>query len=561
MPDRDSTAEIGLLPGECAGNNVLSFLLSHAARAPDRTALSWVPRETRAGWDGTSPLRHETISYGELYARTGRVAAGLARLGVVPGDRVIVFLPMAPALYTAMFAVQRLGAVTVFLDSWARRDHLGATAAAVAPRVMISFAGAFALRREVPELAAIPVTVVAGPHDGAFSATLEALCAQADEAPITPVRQESPALITFTTGSSGTPKGAVRSHGFLAAQHRALDGCIPYRPGDRDLPVFPIFSLNNLAAGVPTVLPAIDLAAPSPHDPALLAAQIRSEGVTCCTLSPSLFAGVAEVCAGHGETLPTLRRAVTGGAPVSRDTIRRFREGAPDAEIMVLYGSTEVEPIAHIEAREILADDSGRDGVLVGRVSPELEFRFIRIDRGVVELEDGGWEPLTPPEGEPGELIVSGPHVCGEYYNNPEAFRRAKIVDENGRVWHRTGDVGCLDGEGRLWLVGRVHNVILRDGKALFPVQAEILLKRLPFVRQAAYLGMPDPRLGERACAVVSLQNVQKGDDRRRFPEEVFSWLTRHGVPVDEVRIVAEIPMDPRHHSKVEYGRLREQLG
>jgi acyl-CoA synthetase (AMP-forming)/AMP-acid ligase II len=269
---------------------------------------------------------------------------------------------------------------------------------------------------------------------------------------------------------------------------------------------------------------------------------------------------VAEFGASHGGYLSTLRRVVTGGAPVSRDTVRRFRQAAPDAGIMVLYGSTEVEPIAHIEGAEILADDSGHQGVLVGRISPELEYRFIRIDRGGVELGQRGWQALAAAEGEPGELVVSGAHVCGQYYENPEAFRRAKIVDREGRVWHRTGDVGCLDDEGRLWLVGRVHNVILREGVPLFPVQAEMLLKRLPFVHQGAYLGLPDQRLGERACAVVSLRQDQGEEERQRLQGEALDWLLRHGVIVDEVRIVDSIPMDPRHHSKVEYGRLRELL-
>jgi acyl-CoA synthetase (AMP-forming)/AMP-acid ligase II len=556
----DSDIPIGFFDGEREENNVLCFLERHARRDPQRLALSWVPKEAMADWDGTAPLHHATVACGELFEQTGRAAAGLARLGIERGDRVIVFLPMTPELYVAMFAVQRLGAVAVFLDSWARRDQLGATASTVAPKGMISFEGAFSLCAAVPELASIPVRVVAGPHEAAYAGVLEEFLAETSTAPVAPVCADSSALITFTTGSSGTPKGAVRSHGFLAAQHRALDGCIPYEPGDRDLPVFPIFSLNNLAAGVPTILPAIDLAAPAERDGAILAGQLRTTSATCCTLSPSLFVRLAEECVARGETLPHLRRAVTGGAPVSRDSIARFREIAPAAEIMVLYGSTEVEPIAHIEAAEILADNSEREGVLVGRISGELRHRFIRIDHDPVELGDDGWDALAAPSGAPGELIVSGAHVCGEYYHNPEAFRRAKIRDRDGKVWHRTGDVGTLDEEGRLWLVGRVHNVILRDGTPLFPVRAEILLKRLPFVNQAAYLGLADAKLGEKACAVVSLREDHRDDDRQRYREEVFNWLTHHNIPVDGVRIVDAIPMDARHYSKVEYARLREIL-
>src|SRR6185503_17258762 len=117
------------------------------------------------------------------------------------------------------------------------------------------------------------------------------LMAHPVEAPIEAVASEQTALITFTTGSTGTPKGANRTHRFLSAQHQALRRIIPYEPGDLDLPAFPIFSLNNLASGVSTVVPAINLAAPSPSDSAALCNQIQHGRVTCATLSPSMFVG------------------------------------------------------------------------------------------------------------------------------------------------------------------------------------------------------------------------------------------------------------------------------
>ena len=126
-----SDMPIGFLDGKNEENNILALLRQHAVHIPERTALSWVPKQTMADWDGQSDLVHTAISYRDLYDRTGQAAAGLKRLGIRKGDRVIVFLPMSAELYVAMFAVQRIAAVAVFLDSWARRDHLGATASAV----------------------------------------------------------------------------------------------------------------------------------------------------------------------------------------------------------------------------------------------------------------------------------------------------------------------------------------------------------------------------------------------------------------------------------------------
>ncbi|MBD3246682.1 MAG: AMP-binding protein [Candidatus Omnitrophica bacterium] len=551
---------IGFVRGKSADNNVISFFDFHAAQCPERTALQWVPQETLKSWDGSQPLAHELISYGEMSCRIRAIAAGLAHTGIRAGDRVIVFLPLSLEMYMSMFAVQRIGAIAVFLDSWARRDHLRVCADVVEPKAMISFERAFQLSGEVAPLAEMPLKIVAGPHQAEYNARLEALVSGPAENNITPVEGNDTALITFTTGSSGVPKGANRTHRFLAAQHRALDKVIPYRIHDRDFPVFPIFSLNNFAGGVTTVLPAIDLANPSEKDPAMLVNQIHEAEVTCCTVSPSLFVQIAEYCLEQDTILGGIRRVVTGGAPVSRENVDRMKTVAPGANILVLYGSTEVEPIAHIEAEEMLRDESAGEGVNVGRISEDLDWKLIRLSKTAIELTAEGWDEWEVEHGGTGELVVSGPHVCQGYYRNPDAFTKTKIKDPNAKVWHRTGDVGRVDEQERLWLVGRVHNAIVRNGEYLFPVQAEILLKGFAFVRQAAFLGIEDARLGEKACAVISLRPEYAGRDRCVIEDEIAQLFAQQHIPVDDVIIVDHIPMDPRHHSKVEYAKLRELI-
>lgn len=553
-------ARIGFCEGKVKDNNVISFLDKHAQLFPQRTALQWVARKTLRAWNGASNLTHEAITYKDLINKINAVAGGLKNLGITKGDRVIIFVPLSVELYVTMFAVQRLGAIAVFLDSWARKDHLGVCAQVVGPKAMISFEKAFELCAAVPELATIQIKVGVGPHEKNYTGDLESLLKGSLFAEIEPVESSDTALITFTTGSSGVPKGANRTHRFLAAQHRALDKELPYNEEDRDLPVFPIFSLNNLAGGVTTILPAIDLAAPSDKDAAIIINQLYSVNISCCTVSPSIFVNITDYCRKNKITLSKLRRVVTGGAPVSKDNVRDFKAIAPTAEILVLYGSTEVEPIAHIEAKEMLRDEAKRQGVNVGRISEDLEYKFIKIWRKNVELTTQGWQEWEVENGKPGELVVSGAHVCENYYNNIEAFKSTKIKELNGKIWHRTGDIGVLDEQGRLWLVGRVHNTIVRANEYLFPVHAEILLKRLDFVRQAAFLGIEDSRLGEKTCAAFSIKDGFSPENVEQYAEVVKSIFSENKIPVDEVRLVSEIPMDPRHHSKVEYYRLREML-
>lgn len=542
--------------GQSEKNNVISFLHRHLKNNPQKTVF-YYPKIAK---NQNGEMLHESIALMELVGKTSRLAQSLIELGLKPGDRVLIFLPMGLELYLAMFAVLQVGAVAVFLDSWARREQLGLVAKSTEPALMISIEPAFALAQAIPELDQIPGKIVAGSKSPLAQYELETLMHNPVQAGIEPVEFGTPALITFTTGSSGTPKGANRTHGFLASQHAALDQCLPYQADDLDLPIFPIFSLNNLAGGVTTILPAIDLAAPSPQDAERLVQQIQTLKATCCTLSPSLFIQLSEYCREQGIKLASLRRAVTGGAPVGRENLENFKTIAPRAEILVLYGSTEVEPIAHIEVEELLRGTSREEGVNVGKISPELEYKFIKIVKGNVELDSQGWQAIEQKKGLPGELLVSGAHVCPGYYRNQEAMKAVKITGPEGRLWHRTGDVGFLDQNDDLWIVGRVHNAICRTGEYLFPIKAELLLKQLDFVKQAAFLGRPDQILKEKTCVVISLKDRSTTQSEIAYREKILNLMKEHRIPVDEIIFREEIPMDPRHHSKVEYTKLREML-
>lgn len=568
-PNSLPQGKFGYFEGEHVGNNVSCFLTKHVHDFPTREILSWVHPDDIAKWNGNpeTALPHSSVKVAELDHLVSVIASGLKDLGLKKGDRVIIFIPMSLYLYASMFAVQRLGAIAVFLDSWARRDQLGLSAEVAGPSMMISVEKAFAYLGEVPQIAKIPLKVVAGPHQGKYSASLEKLMQGAVRTEPQPVEREHTALITFTTGSSGTPKGADRGHRFLAAQHYALNRHLPYNDDDVDLPVFPIFSLNNLAAGVKTVIPAIDIGQPNDKDPLILYNQMKHQGVTCTTLSPSLFNALSSWCKQSGHDLKFLRRIVTGGAPVSNDDVANMKAVAPNADILVLYGSTEVEPMAHIEATEMLGQKGNPDpeieeeGVNVGHMDSGLEVKYLKINKDPIFInQESDWADHEVKKGEVGEIIVAGEHVCQGYWNNEEAFFRAKIRDHRGVVWHRTGDLGRVDEQNNLWLVGRVHNAISRAGKYYFPVRAEVIMKKLPFVHRCAYLGVPDQALGEKTYALFSTKEKPSEADVAAWKVAIKRLLDKNDVVADDIMLVDEIPMDPRHHSKVEYGVLREKL-
>ncbi|HET9887510.1 MAG TPA: AMP-binding protein, partial [bacterium] len=247
---------------------MVSFLEHHREYSPDHPALIWADAQ---------------VSFAELASRSESLAAGLAAMGLLAGDRVFLFIPMSPELYTAMLAVHRVGAIAVFLDSWARRGELENCLAQTSPHCFIGSEDALHWLRGRPT--SIAIMLATGTPRDPSQPCLTTLANTGYSIPVAPVDGEHTALVTYTTGSSGKPRGANRTHRFLAAQHRALAKCLPYSTNDIDLPVFPIFSLNNLACGVTTVLPTVDLAQPGETDGDELFQQMLAAKVTTCTLS------------------------------------------------------------------------------------------------------------------------------------------------------------------------------------------------------------------------------------------------------------------------------------
>lgn len=552
--------KLGYYEGKNINNNVSSLLQAQADKNAQKVIFYWLDSNRSV----------QSLTYGNFLAQTAHLAASFRELGINFGDRIIIFLPMTVHLYYAMSALQWIGAIPVVLDSWTRNVHLKTCAEQVRPKAIISIEKAFSLLANIPELNAIPIKISVGPITQSYTATLENLLQNKNSEKISPVEQEDTALITFTTGSSGTPKGADRSHRFLAAQHYALNDAIPYQENDIDLPVFPIFSLNNVASGISTILPAFDLGTPRDTDAEVIFTQLNAFHATCTTLSPSLFYKLSSYCLENNHKLANIRRIITGGAPITRTMIKNAMEVAPNVSIKVLYGSTEVEPIAEIDDKTILSVESREDtdlewvddGVLVGKIVPGLNYEVITIDKNPIQItSQEDFEKLKVEKGQVGELIVTGEHVCQKYYKNEDAFKRAKIVDATGTIWHRTGDLVRIDESGNFWIVGRVHNVVNRNGKYLFPVRAESLLKRLPFVLTAAYLGMPDSNLGEKAIVtVVTKEKSPQSGDLTQYRSRIQEVFGKNNIPVDEIVFLDQIPMDPRHHSKVEYAKLREIL-
>lgn len=527
-----------------ADGNVVELLREAAAAVPERAALAC----------GSGPTARR-LGYGELWRRASACAAGLRARGLEPGDRAVVMAPMSFELYVLLLGVIQAGAAAVFVDPWVPARRIAAFCRHAQPKAFLGVARSHLLRLLEPELLRIPVTVTTGRRLGRWPArwTLAELEAEPGDGAIAPRADSDSALITFTSGSSGEPKGADRSHGFLRAQRRALEAAFGPPPTGVDLPLFPVFALANLAARACSVIPDVDFRRVENPDAARLLEQMRFHGVGSCTASPAFLDQLAERALQAQGEAPELRRILAGGAPVGDDQLRLWRRAFPAARILVVYGSTEVEPVAHLDLEERLALAGGGSGVCMGRPVAGLRARILELRPPA----EGAPPPsVDAPPGDIGELALCGEHVCRGYFRNPAADREHKFVDGDGRLWHRMGDTGRLDGEGRFWLAGRVHSTVFAPGGTRHAALVEAAARRLFGPGQYAALGVGDPANAQRL--LLAARPASGSLD----PAAAMGRMEEAGERVDEVRVLRRpLPLDPRHRSKIDHRALRRRLG
>ena len=471
------------------------------------------------------------LEYGQLAVNVRKRAAFYRSKGLRNGDRVLVFVPMSIDLYEILLALFHIGCIAVFLDAWADRKRMDSALRTADCRGVIGIPKSFLLLLRSRELRRVSVkffAVSSGMREDVQAAGTE-----------------ETALVTFTTGSTGIPKAAKRTHAFLLEQHRVLSKEMTLPPESIDLATLPIFALNNLACGITTIIPSFDMRHPGNVDGGRILSEIEKYKATTVTASPAfLECLIGKMTPGR---VPSLKKIFTGGAAIDPPFARRLQSAFPGCDITAVYGSTEAEPIATLPL-SILAEckDFHRGlpaGKPVGEISPAILPLGADI-RNTYSVRD--WEELRIKDGGIGEICVAGPHVLREYYCSPQAERENKIHVADA-VYHRTGDAGRVDDTGMLYLCGRVSTIFRDDSGALIcPMILESLLKSIPGIRAGTVLRFD---AGVTACLETDLTE-----------EEAARLLKVRSIPFDRIVRFRRIPRDPRHNSKLDYGMIRRMI-
>jgi acyl-CoA synthetase (AMP-forming)/AMP-acid ligase II len=597
--------------------NVADRLAEMAAEMPNARAVvcpwRWSPGFATKQV-GTSGATYATTTFAELNADATRLARGLLAWGVPPGTRLALLVRPEIEFVSLVFALLRAGMVTILVDPGLGKRNLVRCLAEAEPEGFVAISLAHAarlfLRRKFPR-ARWNVTVgrrwfwggltldqlrAIGGATGAvgWAAPTDNRTATASVGSAHPT-PDDPAAIIFTSGSTGPPKGVLYTHRMFDTQVAEIQSMYDIEPGGIDLACFSLFALFNSAMGVTTVLPEMDFSRPAKANPKKLLAAANDWQVTQAFASPAVWRVVGDHCAKTGERIESLRQVFSCGAPVPAIVLRKTLACvASGAKMHMPYGATECLPVSTIEATEVLGETATKTdkgaGVCVGRKFDSIDWRVIRITDEPITTIDRAEEL---PSGEIGELIVRGPQASPCYITRPEANTVSKISDlragprapspGDGRApaarttsastggedaparltrttingfWHRMGDVGYVDDEGRFWYCGRKsQRVETRDGP-LFTECVEAIFNRHPDVARSVLVG-----LNSNAYQSPVLFYQLHSEFARRQSEmamELFG-LGQQFSQTRTVRLFAEfdrIPVDIRHNAKI----IREEM-
>lgn len=537
--------------------NVAAHLELMAQRQPYTLAVLFPHGRDRQG-----RVSYTHFTYRQLNEECDRLAHGLRQIGIDRGVRTVLMVKPSLEFFALTFALFKVGAVPVLIDPGMGIRNLGQCLSEAEPTAFIGIPRAHAARVLLRwGRASIRICVTAGRRwfwGGRILEQIRSLGGGAGRFELAPTRHEEMAAILFTSGSTGPPKGAVYTHGIFAAQVDILRRLYGIEPGEIDLQTFPLFGLFAPALGMTTVVPDMDATRPAQVDPRKIIEAIENFGVTNLFGSPALLNRVGRYGAEHGVKLPSLRRILSAGAPVSAAVIARFTAMlSPGAQVFTPYGATEALPVASIGSDEVLGQtrfltDQGA-GVCVGRPVADVQVKIIRIsDEPVPAWSDD----LVLPQGQVGEIVVQGPIVTREYFHRPDATALAKIY-EGASFHHRMGDLGYFDEQGRLWFCGRKSHRVKTERETMFTIPCEAVFNTHPQVYRTALVGV---RLGGRVCPVlcVELEKGAESANREVLTRELLELAASqpHTAAIKIILFHPSFPVDIRHNAKI----FREKL-
>lgn len=527
--------------------------------APGGRRALWAALEAMAGSDDTAvteatPRGKRSMTFSELAAVVRDTAAGMAAHGIGKGDRVALLVPPGIDLTIALYACWRRGAVVVLADAGLGPRGLTRAMASASPQYVIGITRALvaarALRWPGERIPVTSLSKIQGSVLGVTTSLAELQTLGLGRPLPDPPADEDPAGVVFTSGSTGPAKGVVYRHHQLQAQRDTLMDVYGISGADRLVAAFAPFALYGPAMGIPSMVPNMNVTSPGTLSATALAEAVAAIEATLVFASPAALTNIAATADGltssARQALKKVRVLMSAGAPVHPRILRNAGTLMPHAEAHTPYGMTEVLPVADITLDGIEAAGDG-NGVCVG-------FPVAGVTVRISPLDDDGeasGEPTDRP-GISGEVLIQAPHMR-ETYDKLWATQQAAATPPG---WHRSGDVGHFDDQGRLWIEGRTADIVTTSDGTLTPVGIEHAIESLPGIAQAAVVGIGPP--GAQQVVAIIRPNDPPRRPRLASLDRGDAVRSAAGVPVAAVLEVPTVPVDRRHNSKIHRGELAD---
>lgn len=505
---------------------------------------------------------YDSITFGELESLSNKYANGLAQIGFSRGCKSLLFVRPSLQFPALVFALFKLGVVPVLIDPGMGRKNLLAAIEEVEPEGLIAepevhflsliFSKSFkSVRFKVttkwPKIRNCVPLASLEKFEGSFTSVQ--------------LEPDEMAAILFTSGGTGRPKGVIYTHKIYTEQTRLLQELFNLNENEIDLPCFPLFSLFTLCMGMTSCIPDMDPSKPVKADPWKLLQNIKDNKVTFMAGSPAIWERLGDYCEKNKITLPTVKYLVMFGAPVRNELHKKFGRILPKGTTYTPYGATECLPVSKISGKIILAETatltSQGKGTCVGMPVHGVEVSIIDISDDVIESIKNA-HVLGPYR--IGEIIVKGDIVTASYYKSPLETAFAKIEDGQS-FWHRIGDIGYIDDQGRIWFCGRKAHRVETPLGLLCSVNCEAIFNSHPGVRRSALIGLGEK--GKQSAAIV----VERNELGRKLNKEVFKKelleMAKNNTLTEQIKSVHfcnHFPVDVRHNIKIDRLKLANNV-
>ncbi len=469
----------------------------------------------------------EYISYIELCKRVAKFKKFLESKDVKKGDKILVLVPMSIDLYITLLSIWSLGATACFMDAGfikngMTKNDFNEVDCVIGITKYLLYSNINKNLRKVKNK--INVNIIKS-------------LKEEENLQVEDVEEDFPAILTYTSGTTGKPKIAARSHAFLNFQGDILNQNLNYEEDDVELSTIPIFTLSNLNVGITTVIANGNFSNLGGSNPEKLVNQIINNKINRIMASPGLLKVVIDYCTKNNIKLNRVKKIFTGGGAVFLDFVEELKIVFQNSIITTIYGSTEAEPIAefvvsNISSEEIKQTQEG-NGILAGNIIGVDDCKIIKTGKEVIgKITKEDFEKLQ--DTDIGEIVVAGRNVLKGYVDGRGDKENKFSVD--GTIYHRTGDLGFIDSKKRLWLRGRIK-------EPFFNIEAS-LHSKLKIGKTAVF------KSNDKIVLVLEENSIDEAKIKEAISFE----------KIDEIKYVKKIPVDKRHSTKVDYNKLKKIL-